>query len=110
MTLKTLCESGRLALACGPADKEITGVYCGDLLSRVMGKAPAGSAWVTVMGNVNAVAVASLCEVGAMVLAEGARLDEAAAASAEEHGIAVALSPDPIYETAAFIGGRLGQP
>lgn len=33
-------------------DREITSVYCGDLLSIVMGRAPADSAWVTMMGNV----------------------------------------------------------
>ena len=41
-------------------EKEITGCYCGDLLSWVMSRAKEGDAWLTVMGNVNAVAVAVL--------------------------------------------------
>ena len=42
--------SGEAALS-----REIKSVFCCDLLSFVMGRAPQDSAWVTVMGNVNAV-------------------------------------------------------
>ena len=44
----------------GDPDRQVTGGYCGDLLSWVMGRAREGDAWMTVMGNVNAVAVAVL--------------------------------------------------
>lgn len=37
--------------------REVKGCYCGDLLSWVMGRAKADDAWLTVMGNVNAIAV-----------------------------------------------------
>ena len=33
--------------------RRIETVFCCDLLSVAMGKAPAGCAWVTVMGNMN---------------------------------------------------------
>ena len=36
--------------------------FCCDLLSVAMGKAPAGCAWVTVMGNMNTLAVATLAD------------------------------------------------
>ena len=36
--------------------REVKGCYCGDLLSWVMGRAKADDAWLTVMGNVNAIA------------------------------------------------------
>lgn len=39
------------------------------------GRAPQNSAWVTVMGNVNAVAVAVLADTACIVLAENAPLD-----------------------------------
>ena len=45
-------------------DREVTKVFCCDLLSIAMGKAPADGAWVTVMGNVNTIAVATLAEIG----------------------------------------------
>ena len=41
-------------------DKNVTGCYSGDLLSWVMSRAKEGDVWLTVMGNVNAVAVAVL--------------------------------------------------
>ena len=58
----------------GALDRPIQSVYSCDLLSFVMGRAPADSAWATVMGNVNAMAVAVLADVACVVLAEGAAL------------------------------------
>lgn len=57
------------------ADRDINGVYVGDFLSRVMGKAPPSCAWLTVMNNVNVAGVATLAEVGAVVLCEGVKPD-----------------------------------
>ena len=52
-------------------EREVELAYCCDLLSFVMGRAPADCAWVTVMGNVNAVAVAVLADCACIILAEG---------------------------------------
>ena len=90
----------------GP-ETEITGVYCCDLLSLAMARAPAGSVWVTVMGNVNTVAVASLAEVAAVILCEGLNYDERALSSAREQGITLLKSALPVYETAAGVGKLL---
>jgi hypothetical protein len=43
-------------------EKEITGGYTGDLLSWVMGRASCGNAWITIMSNINIIAVASLLD------------------------------------------------
>ncbi len=51
--------------------QKITGVYCCDLLSHVMGQSLTGSAWCTVMANINSLAVASLSEASCMVLCHG---------------------------------------
>lgn len=78
MTVKELGD--RLGFEClheGAGDREVTGGYAGDLLSWVMGKAEAGSAWITIMSNVNVAAVASLSDVSCIVLAEEVRPDEA---------------------------------
>ena len=40
-------------------EREVTGTYCCDLLSIAMSRAPEGCAWVTVMGNINTLAVAA---------------------------------------------------
>lgn len=90
-------------LARAAEETEITGVYCCDLLSFAMGRAPKGSAWVTVMGNVNIVAVASLADVALIVVADGAAVDEATKQKATEQGIALYKSKLPVYETANAI-------
>ena len=63
MTVNDLIKALDLEiLVSGDLDRTVTGGYCGDLLSWVMGRAKAGDAWMTVMGNVNAVAVAVLAD------------------------------------------------
>ncbi len=82
---------------------EITKPFCCDLLSIAMGKAPSGSAWVTVMGNINTLAVASLADVACIILAEGANLDDVAKTKSEKEGITVLRTRDPIFEAALKI-------
>ena len=62
MTVQELLDSRIFsAVNVGDAlDREITVPFCCDLLSIAMGRAPAGCAWVTVMGNMNTLAVATL--------------------------------------------------
>lgn len=104
MTVKELMTAcGLNALNLGDENKEITGVYCCDLLSIVMGRAPQGAAWVTIMGNMNSVAVASLAEIGMIVLADGVKPDDNAISKAVENGINLLASSEPIFETALKI-------
>lgn len=81
-------------------ENEVTGCYLGDLLSWVMGRAQSGDVWITVMGNVNAIAVAVLTDVSAIVLADNAALDEEARIKAEAQGVAVYSSEKNIYDNA----------
>lgn len=85
---------------CDGADREACGCYCGDLLSWVMGRAKSDDVWLTVMGNINAIAVASLADVSAIVLVEDAVLDADALARANQQEIAVYSTGEPAYETA----------
>ena len=64
ITVRRMAEECGFSVLAGAdaLDREADRVFCCDLLSFVMGRAPADSAWVTVMGNVNAVAVAVLAE------------------------------------------------
>ena len=84
----------------GNVEKEITQPFCCDLLSIAMGKAPAGAAWVTVMGNVNTIAVATLTDVAVVILAEGVSLDEAGLLRAREHGVIVLATEEAIFVAA----------
>lgn len=102
MTVRQLIDSKIFAVINegGELEQEIQKPFCCDLLSVAMGRAPAGSAWVTVMGNMNTLAVASLAEVACIILAEGASLDEAAMRKAGEQEITVLASEEPVFEAA----------
>ena len=78
-------------------DREIKGGYAGDLLSWVMGRAQAGDVWVTIMSNVNIVAVATLADVSAVVLAEGVALEEDVKETAQTRGVNVYSSPEDSF-------------
>ena len=88
-------------------DREITTPFCCDLLSIAMGRAPSGCAWVTVMGNMNTLAVAALTDAACVILAEGAVLDEVAKKKAVDQEITVLSTEMPIFEAALKIHGLL---
>ena len=72
MTVKCLADTqGFSACAMPSPEREICGAYCGDLLSWVMGRANTDNAWITIMSNVNVIAVATLTDVSCVILAEG---------------------------------------
>ena len=76
MTVQQLKEALSLKLLAGEEglSQEVSGCYIGDLLSWVMGRAKAGDAWLTVMGNISALAVASLADTACIILTENAWL------------------------------------
>lgn len=101
MTVQEMMTRAELTAAALPeADREITNVYIGDLLSWVMGRARSGDAWITIMSNRNIVAVATLADTACVILAEGVQPDEGVAALAEEKGINLLCSPHSAYEIA----------
>ena len=84
-------------------DKEIEGGYTGDLLSWVMGRVRENHAWITIMSNINIVAVASLADVACIVLAEGVTVDETIRTTAEAKGINLYTSEKTAYELASML-------
>ena len=87
----------------GTLPETYEGVYAGDLLSRAMSHLTADQLWITIMPNVNVVAVASLCEAAAVILAEGVRPMDDALHAAEEKGICLTVSPFSVYEICAIL-------
>lgn len=79
-------------------DTELSKVFCCDLLSIAMAKAPSSSVWVTVMGNVNAIAVSVLTEIGCIILAEDISLDDTSLEKAKQQGVTVLKSNLPIFD------------
>lgn len=105
MTVKELSEKLNLKILVeGDEDREITGGYCGDLLSWVMGRAQSGDCWFTVMGNINAIAVAVLADCACIVLTENATLDDDAKTRAEIQGVWVLATEENSYKMAKSLG------
>lgn len=84
-------------------EAEITSAYVGDLLSWVMGRAQTGQVWVTIMSNINIVAVAALTGVSCVLLAEGVTAEEAVIEAANARGVNILSSKMTAYELAALI-------
>ena len=94
MRVTELAARSDMNCLCLPNDeREITGVYIGDLLSWVMGRAPADSAWITIMSNTNVAAVATLADVACVILAEGVSPDEELLQTAKNRGVNLFSSP-----------------
>ena len=96
-------KDGFKTAVCPEPEREISGVYIGDLLSWVMGKADEGDAWVTIMSNINTIAVASLKDVACIILAEDVTFEPEIIKTAEEKGVNVILSEMTAYEIAKHL-------
>ena len=105
MTVEQLAEQLDIKIYAGKdgASRQVRGCYIGDLLSWVMGRAHEDDAWLTVMGNINAIAVATLADTSCIILTENAPLDLEAKEKADEQDIPVLLTEDNSYDTAVKI-------
>lgn len=101
-------RSGLAAPALPRGGEEISGVYIGDLLGNVMCRARPGELWITIMTNVNVIAVAMMTGVSAVIIAEGGSLSEKDISLAREKGVNILLSRRSAYETALMCAGILG--
>lgn len=97
---------GLEALALPDPKKELCGVYCGDLLSWVMTRLRGGNAWITIMNNVNVVAVASLSDAACVILTESAEVDDAVIARANEQGVNLLRSERTSFEVCVLLGSE----
>ena len=72
-----------------------------------MGRAKAGDVWVTIMTNVNIVAVATLSGAAAVLIAENAEIETAVIEKARAQGINLLRSPLPIFELVGKISRKI---
>ena len=107
MRVSDLVEKFDLSIAAGGngLDRKVMDGYCGDLLSDVMGNAPAGCAWLTVQGHQNIVAVAVLREMAVIIITGGQQPDEETIQKAEQEGIPILLWSKSSYSLAGRIFG-----
>ncbi len=108
MNTALFAEQTAFDILCMPSpEKEISGVYIGDLLSWVMGRADTGDAWITIMSNINIVAVASLTDVALILLADGVIPEADIIATAKDKGINIFSTSLTAYEAAIKISDIL---
>lgn len=102
ITLQTIadCEDFTLITPIPNPQREISKPFCCDLLSIAMGKACENACWVTVMANVNTLAVATLTDVSCIILAEGTQFDEITLQKAINEEIVVFTTPLPVFDAA----------
>lgn len=81
--------------------------YVSDLLSDVMGNAQAGMLWVTSQVHKNILAVASLKELSAIVIAGGRRPAEDVLECAEQEEVVIVLSRLSTFDTVGKIYNTL---
>ena len=94
-------------LALPNPNANVSGGYAGDLLSWVMSRAEEGQIWVTIMTNINILAVASLVGVSAIVVADGAEISSEIIDKAHELGINLFRSKLSTFDIACAIGREL---
>ena len=108
MTVKQLSVALGLDVICMPnPDREVKGGYAGDLLSWVMGRANAGNAWITIMSNVNIVAVASLADPSCIILSEGVNPDDGVIDRAQGLGVNVLKTTKDTFSACADVNSVL---
>ena len=106
MTVKEFAEHSGfriINLADNAGEVLIRRAYCCDLLSIAMTKVPEGAAWVTVMSNINTLAVASLTEAACVIVAENAAADAEFAEKAKVQGITVLHTEQPVFDAALMV-------
>lgn len=84
-------------------DKDVTGGYCGDLLSHVLARSAPGNLWITIQHHSNVVAVAQVAGLAAVLIVDGRQPSDETIARAKDGGIILLGSPESAFEMA----GRL---
>ena len=100
-------RSGFKAVSLPNPEREISGCYIGDLLSWVMGRCGQDELWITIMSNVNVVAVSTLADVASVILAEGVTLEDEVLEVARTKGVNVLSTDLSAYEAALAVAALI---
>ena len=108
MTVRNMIEKLSLeVLNLSDGERTIAGGYTGDLLSWVMGRASSGDAWITIMSNINILAVASLLDFSCIILAENAEVDQSLLTTAADKKINLLRSDKHSFTLCCELGKLL---
>ncbi|MBA4385065.1 MAG: serine kinase [Anaerolinea sp.] len=100
MNLQEVITALSLTVLTDPKDFtsiEPTCGYSSDLLSCVMAGAPHKSIWVTLQAHSNIIAVATLLELSAVIITEGAMPEPPTLAKANEEGVVLLSTDKPTF-------------
>jgi len=93
MKISDILDECKLTLVTGSADREIKGYYACDLLSWAISHANEGDLWITVMNNINILAVASLVDVSCIVIPEDIEIPQTLIEKAQEREVTLLSTP-----------------
>ena len=100
-------ESGFKIITLPSPKKEIDGAYIGDLLSWVMGNGNPNNLWITIMSNINTIAVSTLVDFSCILLAENVQPDKDVLATAEQKGVNILSTNLSAYEAALKVAALI---
>lgn len=103
MIIADMLEACSMKLITGNASGEVRGVYTCDLLSHAALHVQKSDAWITVINNINVVAVAAVTNAACVILPEDIEIPQHVKDKAIARGITVISSPNTAYETAVKI-------
>ena len=108
MTVRELVDTLNLSIVSeGDLCRNINGCYIGDLLSWVMSNAQSDNVWLTIMSNINIVAVATLTDVSCIILCENVSPDEECLKKAQLQEINILKTDMSTYDLAVKLGAVL---
>jgi len=106
MNLQQIIESLEMKPLTEPqefSEIEPTCGYASDLLSCVMAGAPKKSLWVTLQAHGNIIAVATLLDLSAIIITEGAQPDQTTIDKAREENVILLSTEAPTF----YVIGKL---
>ncbi|GLI50517.1 hypothetical protein TSYNTROOL_06030 [Tepidanaerobacter syntrophicus] len=105
MDLKTMQDllALKLVTKITNLDRKVKGGYASDLLSWVMAHAKEDEVWITIQSHQNIVAVASLLNLAAIIVAENVTVGEDTIKKAEAENIAIYSSEKSIFELCGIL-------
>jgi len=92
LNVEQIAQLLKMKIISGDKSKIVTGIYVCDLLSWVISHAKDGDLWITVIANINVIAVASLTDVACIVISEDVTVEQDIITRANEKGITLLTS------------------
>lgn len=101
------CLPARILAGENHLDRTVSGGYACDLLSLVVSRIKENNIWLTVLGSINVVAVATLAECPCVLLTENGEMAEEVIIKAKEKSLVVMSTTMTTFEAAAAINNLL---